>query len=137
MSLYNDIRGALAAQLATVSGLPEIAPEAVPFRPTVGTAFVDYVLVPLSSRPSTMGTDHLILHEGTFEMGVVYPVNDGIGAAETMVDAIKAVFTADTVLTLNANKVRIRYSERRQALLDSTWMRIPVSVGWFLYTTTY
>lgn len=137
MTLYTDIRGALVTQLQTVTGLPALAHEGVPYTPVVGTPFVSYAVVAASARPRTLGTNHLILHEGTFEVSVVYPSEDGIGAAEAMADAIKAKFTADTTVTQGANTVRFRYAERRQALTQTDWNRIPVSTSFYLFTEEY
>lgn len=136
-SLYQDIRNALQTRLETVTGLPETVYEGVSYAPVPGTPFIASALVPAAARPVTMGQDHLILHEGTFEIAVSYPSGVGTGSAEAMADAIKAVFTAESVLTVGANNIRIRYSERRQALIDSDWIRIPVSVGWYLHSQTY
>lgn len=136
-TLYQDIRGALQSQLATVTGIPALAYEGFPYKPVRGTPYCDCVLVPTSGRPYTLGTAHLIDHEGTFEVGVTYPSGVGTGTAEAMADAIKAKFTAATTITQGTTIVRIRSSERRQALVDTDWIRIPVSVRWYLFSQTY
>lgn len=137
-TLYQDIRAALQVRLGTVSGIPIIAYEAVPFTPVVGTPFVDCKLVPASSRPATMGDQHLVQHEGSFEITVNRPTEDqGTAVAEALADLIKSSFKASDVLTSNDNSVRIRYSERGPVLIDENWIRVPISVGWYLFSPDY
>lgn len=135
MSLYQDIRGALQARLATVSGIPAIAYEALPFKPVRGTPFVACVVAPVSADQATLGDGHVVLHRGTFEVSVVYPSNKGTGDAEAMADAIKAEFRGGTVLTRNTTQVIIAGAKRSLALIEADWLRIPVSVAWHLHST--
>jgi len=138
MSLYNDIRGALVTKLAAVSGIPALADEGDTYSPVVGTPFVEYVNAPSQSRPVTMGGDHLKLHQGIFHVAVVYPTKSGIGAAETMADAIKEAFPVDvSTITQNSITVRIRYAERLGAITQTDWVRIPIEIKWYLYTEAY
>lgn len=138
MSLYQDIRGALQNRLLTVSGLPSsVAYEGVPFKPVQGTPFVEPVFQPINGRPATCGPDHFVLHEGLFNVAVVYPAGQGTGAAEAMADLIKEAFRAGTVLTLNANQIRTHWAERKAVLHDAGWVRVPVSISWYLYSTSY
>jgi hypothetical protein len=68
---------------------------------------------------------------------LVYPSGKGTGTAEAMADLVKASFTADTTLTQGTNTVRLRYAERKSAIIDTDWIRVPVEIGWYLHTETY
>lgn len=136
-TLYQNIRGALQTRLASVTGIPTIAYEDRRYTPVPGTPFIEAILIPISGRPQTMGDDPLLLHEGTFQIACVYPAGKGTGKAEAMADTIKGFFKVKDVLTLNGDSVRIRYSERVRALEEADWLRVPVSIGWYLYSPEY
>lgn len=139
MSLANDIRGALVTALKAVSGIPAVADETVPYSPVTGTPFVEYQVIHSTNRISTMGSDHLYRHSGMMMITAVYPSDPrsyGIGAAEAMVDTIRAAFNPSTPLTQGTNSVRIMYAERLPHVVDADWIRIPIAVEWYLYTET-
>lgn len=136
MTLYVDIRGALQSRLAATSGIPSIAYEGIEFTPVVGTPWCEAIFVPAGNGgPSTTG--QLIRHEGSFEVSLVYPTGNGTGLAEAMADAVKARFKVTDLAMVGSTTVRFRYAERRQALIDTDWIRIPISIGWYLYSDTY
>lgn len=138
MSLDTDIRGALYARLAGVSGIPaDIVHETRTYRPVPDTAFVTADVLFASSRPATMGDAHLVAHEGTFEVVLVYPVRGGTGPVEEMGNAVKDHFKASDTATLGSNTVRFRYAERRKLIPDGEWVRLPISVGWYLHSPQY
>lgn len=139
MALDLDIRGALQTRLATVAGIPAIAHEGQRFAPVPGTPFVPCKVVWVSGRPSTLGDGHLVAHNGTFEVAAVYPAETATGDAETLASAIKNHFKASDVLTLDGSdiKVRIRHAERLPAMEDGDWIRVPVSIAWYLFATDY
>ena len=137
MSLYQDIRGALQTKLAAVSGVPQLVYEGFAYEPVIGTPFCVCQILPIYSRPATLGPAHLVWHRGTFELALVYPSGRGTGTAEAMADTIKAAFTADVTATQNNVTVRFRHAERRPIIVDTPWIRVPVSIAWYLYTETY
>lgn len=136
-TLDQNIRYALESRLATVSGLPAIAYEGVRYTPAPGTAFIEPTIVPTAERPATMGDDHLVLHEGLFMVLLVYPNGKGAGAIEAMANAVKAKFKASDVSTVNGVTVRFRYAERRPSIHEPDWVRVPISIGFYLYDTDY
>lgn len=135
-SLYQDIEGALETRLNTVPGLPAVAAEGQTYNPTAGVPFVEPVHIPISSPPTTNGDQKIYLHEGLFQIAVVYPVTKGRGPAVAMADLIKSYFTPGTVLTKGNAVVRFRSAQRSRALIDSQWVRIPVSIAWYLHSQT-
>lgn len=133
-SISQNIEGALNAQLAAVSGIPTIAYAGKPFSPTTGTAYVRAVYNPTSGRPfSISGASKM--HQGTFEVAVVYPANTATGAASAMADLIRESFAPGSILTLNGVRLKIRYAERRAAMIDGEWVRVPVSIAWRVSST--
>lgn len=130
MTTTQDIHGALLARLATVSGLPAIAHEGVPYRPTTGTAYVVPTLVVSARRPANIAASKSRM-VGSFEVSVVYPSGEGTGAVNAMADTIVAAFLPPLDLYQNGLAVRIRYAERRgAAAVDANWLRLHVSIGW-------
>lgn len=136
-SLYQNIRGALQTHLANVSGVPTIAYEGVKFTPTVGTPYLGTSLVPTSARPGPIGVNSILRHQGLFLVDAVYPNGSGTATAEAMADTIKAAFTTQTTLSLNGVDVRISYSERGQIQQEADWLRVPIAIGWYVYSQTY
>lgn len=136
MSLYTDIRGALQSRLAATPGIPAIAYEGIRYTPVVGTPYVAPVFLPAGNGgPRTTGG--YIRHEGSFEVSLVYPGGNGTGLAEAMADTIKERFKVTDTATVGATVVRFRFAERRQALIDTDWIRIPISIGWYLHSDAY
>lgn len=142
-SVYQNIRGALQSALAAISGLPTIVYESQDYSPNPGTPFITAALVPGSGRPASMGPSHAVLHEGSFEINVVWPrkrdgVASGTGPAEAIADSIKAAFHVSNVFTLNDVTVRTRYAERiGAAMIEPDWLRLPIRVSWYSYDFSY
>lgn len=136
-TLYQDIRGMLQSRLASVPGVPAIAYEGIPYTPVPGTPFCEPTFLPANGRPATMGDGHLVRHEGSFEVVLAYPTGSGTGTGEAMADTIKSYFKASDVLTLNGNNLRFRYAERRPVIEQTDWYRVPVSIGWYTFSTEY
>lgn len=136
MTAYTDIRAALEQQAITASGFPNAANRAwenVRFEPTPGTSWARLSLIPSQSRPAVRGPSPQLLYEGLLLCDIFAPEGTGANAAETLADAVRAVFTVDDVLTVNSTNVRIRWSERGQGLVDSPWYQVPVTVSWYSY----
>jgi len=136
-SLRQNIRAALQAHLIAVPNAPtRVAYEGKPFEPQTGQPWIEPTLIPNPSRKASCGEDGLYLHEGTLQVGVVYPSGEGTAKAEAMADAITAAFKAGTALVADSVTVRTRYAERvGVAVEDASWIRVQVSIGWFLYAT--
>ncbi len=74
------------------------------------------------------------LHRGLFLVEIGYANNgtDGVGtgAAESLADAVKAVFEPGASLTQGSETVTIRYAERAAAVEELDWIRATVTIGW-------
>ena len=137
MALYVNIRGALQNQLESVSGIPTIFYESMPNTPVKGTPYVQCALVPTQADPQNIGRNPTIYHAGTFEIGLAYPSGKGTNDIETMADLIKASFKVSSNIALNSVSVNIAKSERGLVVDDTDWIRVNVSVSWYVYSTDY
>lgn len=136
MTTYNDIRAALEAEIANVSGVPAAAQrcwENVRFEPTVGTAWVRMTLLPGETRPATMGANPQIRYNGLFQVDIFRPEGEGPGTAEALADAVRDRFNVETTLTSGSITVRFNWSEKRAAIPDSPWYQVPVLISWYTY----
>lgn len=138
MTTTNDIRAALEAEIANVTGIPSAANRAwenVRFKPTPNTSWVRMTLSPTGSRPAVRGPNPQLRYDGLFLVDVFVPEANGPAAADTLADNIRNSFTVDDVLTSGSTSVRFNYSERGQGFSDSPWYVVPVSISWYTYQT--
>lgn len=136
MSLYTNIRGTLQSHLMTCPGIPQnFAWEGARTEVTVNVPYVSSVLVPAEDIMTTMGPSGLFRHSGSFEISLVYPSQGKTATIEALGDAVREHFRTGTVLELNGFRLRISSAEREQLLIEADWIRLPISVGWFVYTT--
>lgn len=139
MSLYTDIRGALNTRLEeAASDLPEIAWEGMYYRPRVGVPYMQVSMVPAVITMESMGPAGLFRHEGSYEVTLVYPSDEGTANVELMADTIRAAFRAGDTLELSGTPVvRVLRAERGQVVDDVDWIRVNVSVRWYTYTDVH
>lgn len=136
MSATTEIRRALEAQIANVSGIPSAgnrAWENVRFEPTPGTAWVRMRLITQESRPAVRGANPSLLYQGLFLVDVFVPEGNGPNAADVLADAIRDEFTVDDAYTVGSTTVRFRWSERAEGISDSPWYQVPVTISWYTY----
>jgi hypothetical protein len=107
----------LAAQLATVTGIPAVSTwgeENVGFEPTIGTAHLTHRLafdpdVPLEA-PARLTR---ILRSGVFEVRLKVPPLDGTDAVDALALALLQAFPYGKELTSGATTLRIPRGSRR------------------------
>lgn len=117
MSETTELRAALTARLATVTGIPDVAQwgeENVGFVPEIGTAHLTHRLafdpdVPLEAPASLTR----ILRSGVFEVRLRVPPLDGVDAIDTLALAILQAFPYGKELTSGATTLRIPRGSRR------------------------
>jgi len=106
-----DIRAALQARLATVTGIPAASTwgeENTGFAPEIGTAHLTHRLAfdpdqPLEA-PASMTR---LLKSGVFEVRLKYPTLDGSGTVDDVALAVLAAFPYGKELSSGATTVRI------------------------------
>ena len=140
MSLYNDIRAALEVAVSAVSGIPATANrvfDGMEYSPVVGTAYMRCTFIPNTARARTLGPP-VLEHLGLFQVSLYYPAGPtNRTAAETLADTIKSAFALDVTLSKNSTRVRIRYAERGQALVENGWVHIPITISWYVHSQSY
>ena len=136
MSAFTDIRAALEAEIASISGIPSAANrswENVEFDPTTGTAWVRMTLLPGQQRPAVAGPSPQQLYQGIMQVDIYQPEGDGPNSADVLADAVRDHFTVNDSFTKNSTTVRIRWSERDAGRNEPPWYRVTVNVSWYTY----
>ncbi len=131
--INRKIRAALETHLSSISGLPDIAYENVPYEPTTGQSFIRVAYMPVTRRPAVRGLNPQQRYDGIFAINCYAPEGQGPAAADTLAKNVMEAFEATTKLTSGGLTVFIDYAERQQGLTDSPWFLVPVSVGWYAY----
>ena len=134
-SFYKEIRAALEKHLVTLSGLPEIAWENVPFEPTTGTPWAALRLTPTGRSPAVRGINPQQRYDGLLTIELKYPEGLGPNLADEMADSIMEHFEATTGIVDNDLLIRIETSDRGQGTEDSPWYSVPVIITWYSYKT--
>lgn len=159
MTIINDIRACLDTHLTNTSGIPSIARQNVPFKPTNGVPYVQATFNPTSRRPAVRGLNPQQRYEGIYTILVATPEGLGSGAgydyADLLLDRFNSttdivytnptdtilIETGDTLLLQDGGSmllgsptyVSIEYSEVRGSFLDSPFYFTPVVVSWYAY----
>jgi hypothetical protein len=159
MTILNDIRACLDTHLSNTAGIPTIARQNVPFKPTVGTPYIKADFIPTSRRPAVRGLNPQQRYEGIYNILICTPEALGSGAGYDVADLLLERFNAttdvvytnpfDAILQENADDllletgdrlllgtptiVSIEYSEVRTSFLDSPFYCTPLSVSWYTY----
>jgi hypothetical protein len=135
--INRKIRAALETHLSTISGLPYIAYENVPYEPTTGQSFIRVAYMPTLRRPAVRGLNPQLEYRGLLALNVYAPEGSGPAVCEDIVEKLLEGFGATTDITYNDGSddyaVCIDYAERSIGITDAPWYLIPVNIGWFIY----
>lgn len=135
--INRKIRAALETHLSTISGLPDIAYENVPYEPTTGQSFIRVAYMPTVRRPAVRGRNPQQEYRGLLALNVYAPEGSGPAVCEDIVEKLLEGFEATTDITYNDGSddyaVCIDYAERSIGITDAPWYLIPVNIGWFIY----
>jgi hypothetical protein len=135
--INRKIRAALETHLSTISGLPDIAYENVPYEPTTGQSFIRVAYMPTLRRPAVRGLNPQLEYRGLLALNVYAPEGSGPAVCEDIVEKLLEGFGATTDITYNDGSddyaVCIDYAERSIGITDAPWYLIPVNIGWFIY----
>lgn len=132
-NIYKDIRAALESQLSSITDVPSIAYENVPFSPTTGTSYIEVKLLPTTRRPAVRGSNPQQRYDGVFLINCYVAEGSGPAAADTLANNVMDAFEATTTLTHNSKTTYLDYAERQQGIVDSPWYLVPVEIGWYAY----
>lgn len=138
MSLRQSIRAALETRLATVAGLPVArAWENVHFVPPAPDApWVAATVGYGRSRAMTTGPAPTYRHEGLFFIDLHWPLGNGPALADAAADAIIAAFPVTADLLHSGVTVRPRFADRSAAYREAAWFKVPITVGWVVFSQT-
>ena len=131
--IHSTIRAALESNLSSITDVPSIAYENVPFTPTTGENYIKVTFLPTSRRPAVRGLDPQQRYDGVFAIDCYVPEGAGPAAADTLAKNVMDAFEATTTLTHNSQSVSIDYAERMTGVHDSPFYFVPVSIGWYAY----
>jgi hypothetical protein len=135
--INRKIRAALETHLSTISGLPYIAYENVPYEPTTGQSFIRVAYMPTLRRPAVRGLNPQLEYRGLLALNVYAPEGSGPAVCEDIVEKLLEGFGATTDITYNDGSddyaVCIDYAERSIGITDAPWYLIPVNIGWFIF----
>lgn len=132
MAGITDVRNALEAQVANISGVPSAANQAwenVPFEPTLGTAWVRMTFTPLQQRPTDVTATGLKRIDATFTIDIFAPDKQGPKEAEDLAEAVIAAYAPGVPLTSNGVSTQIEWAEAQNgAVFDPPWYAVSVTV---------
>ncbi len=133
-TLYQDIRASLTAQAKTAASFPtQVAYEDYFFQPTPGTPYARLTLIPSQSKPFSVdgGTSNT---NGLFQVDIFCPAQAGTADAEARADNVMSVFRTGLRLAAGIDTIKIETSQRARAMVDASWIMIPVTVNWRVFT---
>ena len=137
MTIINDIRACLDTHLTNTPGIPSIARQNVPFKPTTGVPYVQATLTPTSRRPAVRGLNPQQRYEGIYTILVATPEGLGSGAgydyADLLLDRFNSTTDISHTISGNTTIIYVDYSEVRGSFLDSPFYFTPVVVSWYTY----
>lgn len=142
MTDFTPIRKALEKRLEAIVGLPEtagvknIAWENTAFDPSAMDKWIRPKIEIVAQRPSSVGVDSLIKHEGLFLIDCFARSQDnsaGPKQADDLAQLIQNNFAYGDIITESGYKIRIRFSERIGGIQDSPWYFVPVTVSFYCF----
>lgn len=137
MTIINDIRACLDTHLTNTVGIPTIARQNIPFKPTNGVSYVQATLVPTSRRPAVRGLNPQQRYEGLYTILIATPEGLGSGAgydyADLLLDRFNSATDISHTISGSTTIVSVDYSEVRASFLDSPFYYTPVTVSWYIY----
>lgn len=132
MGVYSNIQIALDTKLASLSGSPSIAWENVAYRPTAGTSFLRPQHVSLDAERQTI-SDRTTKLTGTYHIDVFTEAEKGVGANNTLVDAIVSHFNGVETLTSSSTTLAITSVYRESKGLVNEWYMASVRINYFVF----
>lgn len=130
---YSAIRSALTARLQTLSGLPAVAWENVPFTPVAGHPYLKPTLLPAEPFQAELGTSGQNIHMGIYQISIFCPTGTGIASLNTLRDALCDHFKRGTSLVYSGIETRITKAFPGQMLQETDYIHQPITIQWRAY----
>jgi hypothetical protein len=128
--MITDIEAALEARLLTLSG-ETIAWWGRPFSPTKGQAYITAQIAARAASPMGVGASSPELWQGTLQLLVAHPMNEGPKPARIRAEAVRDHFPRGLTLVQGAARVIIETRSIQPAYAAIDWNNYPVLIGWF------
>lgn len=125
-----SVHAALRTQLNALNPSYPIQWEGTKLDANVRT-FLQPQFMPAESVTNTIGSSTFQRLEGVFQVMIYTPAGGGSAAAETIADALLALFPRNATLASGGVTVYIQKSWRDGAMTDGVWYRIPVSIRYW------
>ena len=133
---YEKIEAALETHLLAISGIPDVSFENGTYEPTVGTNYIEAVFIPTVREPATRGQSFQTYYQGVFRLECNVSTETGRGAATQVTSDLIAAFEANTDITFDGLTITTRYVDKEAGTKDGAFYRVPINVGWYVYTNT-
>lgn len=129
--MYAEIQAALDAQLATVTGLPELQRENTRLNRggRATTPFTRATFLPGQATQLTVGQNGVNRYSGLYQVDLFYPMDTGAATINAMADSVLAAFPRATVLG-DEFKVHCTIAWREAGRRDEPFYAVPVLVQW-------
>lgn len=122
------IRAALTARLQTLSGLPSVAWENVAFTPVPSVTYLAPALLPGEPFQAEIGPSGQNWHLGVYQVSIFAPKNVGVGALNTLRDAIVTHFKRGTTMTSGAVTVTATKAYPSAAITEVDRVHVPITI---------
>ena len=127
---HRKISAALSTHLSTMPSLPSVAWENAPFDPVAGTVYLSENYLPATTTEVGLADDSSNQFIGVYQISVHASAGAYKLEAQTLADSVVAHFSRGTLLTYDAQNVRIEVSSIANAIQDGDRYMIPVSINW-------
>lgn len=130
-----DIPSAFMQQLVTLSPLPPIAPEGMPYTPTPGTLYLAVHHMPAKPQTSGLGINAQNFQKGFYQITVFGPANAGLGVPLAVAGKLVQLFKRGTRLSYGTvTQMETLSAGVAPSQSDDDWVQVPVSIYYWAFT---
>lgn len=133
---YDNIEAALETHLLAVTGIPDVAFQNSSYEPTPGTDYVEATFIPTVREPASRGSSFQTYYQGVFRLECNFATEEGRGVSSTLINNLISSFEANTDISFGGLTITTRYVDKEVGTKDGAFYRVPVNVGWYVYTNT-
>ena len=127
---HRKISAALSTHLAAMPSLPSVAWENAPFTSVSGTVYLSESYLPAATSAIGVEDSSSSQFIGVYQVSIHANSGNYKLEAQTLADSIVEHFSRGTLLTYEAQGVRIEVSSIANALQEGDRYMIPVSINW-------
>jgi len=132
MADYLSIRRAIEERIATIPGGVKCVFEGEPYSPSVGTPWMEAVLLPAETENPTIGAQGVAREQGIMQVTVRYPNDAGPKDVTTQAELVRSYFTRGTSMAAGSDHVIVaRTPSLSRVRPEQDWLAIVVSIPFF------